>query len=1364
MNRHRIAIVLSIFTFAIIAVFSQFAINSQAAGETVRERTIVELSANNGFTAATAVSVPADSRLLRFQSGRELQMDAVLGELRAEGIDVSAATPLSLTSDDLDGDGYPDLVCGYGTGQSGFLVIYYGNESAYSPSDENILRGIREETRFPMPFASARIVRLDAAPDILATGDLDRDGRKDIVSATRGVSAIEFIGNVEGRNTRPSERITVPGPVTAISTGQFGVGDAYADLAVAVGGDPALLLYTSNESILTAQPEVRPLPEAATSIAGGYFDAIDGEDLAVAAGSRIFVISSRSNAIETIEMPSRVREIAVGEFVSDRESRPEIAATSDDGTMSILTKGRLDTRAFTELEIRAKRQQLVRIRNGEEQSPAVKKASGNWRISETSASGGTMVKSARISTEPSDDLIVAGGVGIDVLTREGTKDRDSMRLTSNAETIAVLPMRLSVMGIPGLVLLQKGKIEPVLIMAAPLATFAVDTATDNAALTACTAAANDCSLRGAIIASNANGVGADSITFNAGINPTLTITSGGNAENAAATGDLDVNGSLTITGNAPTTLTTTYTSTCGDCKLFGMDQTGLFPGISVSIAGMNMFGGYNNGAAFCGTFFETGGGIDFFLQNTGNVFSLSGSTVNSNIVLGCVDNSHGGGVNIDSVNAGTPAGASAGTATLTNNIISNNSSLRDGGGIGAYADKHDVTMIGNTVDNNTVTASGSSGGGIYIQHAWGGTVSINGGSVSTNNASSGGGIRINGSENVNVGNTTAVTISNNTANGASGLGGGIYIGNSGAAGVAVSTTITNGTISTNHADGASAAGGGVYFLSAYNATISGTTISNNTATTGAGIANGGAGSSSTLTVNSSAIVSGNTATGAGGGLLNSNATSITNLSGMSFSGNAASSGTGISQSAGTINFSGTNNLNSNDSATLTGGATNVAGTLSINGSLTIAGGTFAAGSSTVNLAKDFVFSSGTFTPATSTFNFNGTSAQQISGGTVPTFNILTVSNTTAALAVNNNATVNGNLTINANAVLQPAAASIIGGPGTLTGNGTARVTRTAATADFLTQYTITNKTLTNLTVEYAGAAAQSVNALTYGGLRLNNASGATLAGPTTVNGALTLTNGILATGANTLTVGGTGTSARTSGYVSGNLSKIFTSTGTFLYPVGTASGYSPFTPNVTTLTTNPSTLRVTAVGTRNTNPSTPLDAINRYWDLTLTGALTADLTFQYLESDLPVGNIESGYTAIRDNGTIFRFPIDCSGSPAVGTACVNAATNIITVKGASTFSQWFAGRLLGPTAANASIAGRVVASDGRSIAGVRVVVSDQAGNTRTAISSAFGFYLVDELAAGQTYVVATQSKRHTFAPRSITLSDSAQGFDLTAEP
>ncbi len=158
--------------------------------------------------------------------------------------------------------------------------------------------------------------------------------------------------------------------------------------------------------------------------------------------------------------------------------------------------------------------------------------------------------------------------------------------------------------------------------------------------------------------------------------------------------------------------------------------------------------------------------------------------------------------------------------------------------------------------------------------------------------------------------------------------------------------------------------------------------------------------------------------------------------------------------------------------------------------------------------------------------FNGSAAQSINGPGNPTFNHLTDANTSAALAVNTNTNVNGNLTVNANATLAPAAANIIGGAGTLTGSGTAQVTRIAATADFLTQYTIANKTLTNLTVDYSGAGAQTVNnAPTYSHLKISGSGTKTLQGTATVGGNVTLAAATFDGSSFTLNVGGNWTNS-----------------------------------------------------------------------------------------------------------------------------------------------------------------------------------------------------------------------------------------------
>jgi len=331
-------------------------------------------------------------------------------------------------------------------------------------------------------------------------------------------------------------------------------------------------------------------------------------------------------------------------------------------------------------------------------------------------------------------------------------------------------MRLNVMGQASLVMMRGGQVAPTAIMAAPVVSFVVTKLNDTND-GACNA---DCSLREAVVASNANGVGADMITFNLTGTYTLSITSGGLAENAAATGDLDINGSLTImgAGAASTIISTNYTSTCGDCKVFGVNQTGLNNGLSVSFSGVTIQNGLNNGVGFAGTFFETGGGVDFFLTGAGNTYSMSNCVVNNNTVTGS-SLSHGAGVNVDSAFQAMAGGLSAGSVTLTNVSVTNNTSSTFGAGIVLAADKHDVTMTDVSATGNIATQDG---GGIWIRHSFGGTINISKtamgtANVSNNSGSQGGGISNVGNQVTNI---SDITISNNTATGtgSSSLGGG----------------------------------------------------------------------------------------------------------------------------------------------------------------------------------------------------------------------------------------------------------------------------------------------------------------------------------------------------------------------------------------------------------------------------------------------------------------------------------------------------------------------------------------------------------------------------------------------------------------
>ena len=419
----------------------------------------------------------------------------------------------------------------------------------------------------------------------------------------------------------------------------------------------------------------------------------------------------------------------------------------------------------------------------------------------------------------------------------------------------------------------------------------------------------------------------------------------------------------------------------------------------------------------------------------------------------------------------------------------------------------------------------------------------------------------------------------------------------------------------------------------------------NSAVNGGGISN----ANGTLTLPSSASITFNTATGNGGGI--NNGGTINSFSGAAISNNSATTSGGGIFNGGTITVSGAT-LNSNSattgsSITQSAGTFNSAGTNTLSGNLAITGGTFNAGSSTVNLAGNFSFTGGTFTQGTSTFNFNGATAQSIAASSAITFNHLSDANVTQPLAINNSINVNGSLTANgANTILSPVAAAVIGGTGTLTGTGTARVTRATGTNDFFTQYAMPNRTLTNLTIDYVGAAAQGVSAATYSNLRINNGSGASLSGNVTVNATLTLIAGQLSIGTNTLTLdgawntpGGTFTSAATGtvnynqsshGQVvlSGNYGNLIFSNFNKDLTNATIGIAGAFTPGSGTATTTNSTI------TFNGTSAQTIPAFN-YNHLTLSNAAGANLGGNVVVPGtltLTSGNLGVGANTLTLNG------------------------------------------------------------------------------------------------------------------------------------
>jgi hypothetical protein len=271
-------------------------------------------------------------------------------------------------------------------------------------------------------------------------------------------------------------------------------------------------------------------------------------------------------------------------------------------------------------------------------------------------------------------------------------------------------------------------------------------------------------------------------------------------------------------------------------------------------------------------------------------------------------------------------------------------------------------------------------------------------------------------------------------------------------------------------------------------------------------------------------------------------------------------------------------------------------------------------------------------------------------------------------------------------------------------------------------------------------AVDNVNTLTISGGDLSATSVA--ASP---NNALQLTNGRVITGVNTFILpNAASVVTRTSGYVDGNLRKTYTATGSKVFEVGTANAYSPATMNVTTLTTNPSTLTVKAV--QGAQPLlNPATSLLRYWTVTEGGDLAATMTFNY--NDPPdVAGTEASYRVIRvTGGTAVNFPEVCPTGP-----CVDEAANTIVIPGVTNFSDWTAGEPAAPTAAPATISGRVTTTSGAPMGGV-VMNLNGARSART-ITDANGNYKFANVDTDNFYIVTPAIVNYQFSPASRSFS------------
>ncbi|RLD62156.1 MAG: hypothetical protein DRJ01_06630, partial [Bacteroidetes bacterium] len=250
--------------------------------------------------------------------------------------------------------------------------------------------------------------------------------------------------------------------------------------------------------------------------------------------------------------------------------------------------------------------------------------------------------------------------------------------------------------------------------------------------------------------------------------------------------------------------------------------------------------------------------------------------------------------------------------------------------------------------------------------------------------------------------------------------------------------------------------------------------------------------------------------------------------------------------------------------------------------------------------------------------FNG-GAQSITGSSTTDFYNLTV-NPVTSLTLNNDIEIYKNLEL--------VSGQLICGSNTVDLQG-----------NFINNATYTE---TSVGVILDGTSQQLISGTgTFGRLELNNISGARLENAITLNKNFALTNGIFDINKYLLTLGensnieGSGFSntkmITSDGVFSAvGISKVFSSTGTFIYPIGTSGKYTPAVLTINTIG-NTGSIRINNINKTHPTVLDPDNVLHYYWEVESSGITGFDgkLVLNYLDEDVKVTgtNKEADYIA-----------------------------------------------------------------------------------------------------------------------------------------
>lgn len=253
-------------------------------------------------------------------------------------------------------------------------------------------------------------------------------------------------------------------------------------------------------------------------------------------------------------------------------------------------------------------------------------------------------------------------------------------------------------------------------------------------------------------------------------------------------------------------------------------------------------------------------------------------------------------------------------------------------------------------------------------------------------------------------------------------------------------------------------------------------------------------------------------------------------------------------------------------------------------------------------------------------------------------------------------------------------------------------------------------------------------------------------------------------------VAGTPCTATPLSTAGGATSTFTTSTGTCTTPAGTAAAAPPaFVANA-----NNQSVSITGFAAASSNYfQFQLGNLSGYRDFMLffqaqrsgTGPVNADI--QYSTNGTTFTTFQ---TVNPGNGTFTgaAFNIDLSAIAAIENQA-NVYFRIVGYNGTGaggTFriDNFQVQAVLAPSAASVTIGGRVLGANNRPINRAVVYLTDQSGETKTAMTNAFGYYRFMDVNVGQVYTLNVFSKRYLFEPHVLTVNEEMDNLNFLGQP